>query len=174
MRTTGTLFCYVLHFLTSICYSWQFAESERSFQPPEWVNARAMFGSDFDYRGIERSMKFISPATLRLLRRYNCPLKNYINEVYIESTVQDSMIIGVDCNSHEYWLLYNGVISGHITLDEIFKYNPLNEYDLIWDAVKLMTCIAVDCVYKILSFVWVLERINMSKLNDSFGEEQVI
>ena len=109
--------------------AWQFSDGDNSrFSYPqthEWVEAHTLLGSGISYRSLERDMKRINPTTLEYLKKFRCPESDYIDEMFIDTTTQNSYMIKIECATGPHWFLYNGVISGHVSLDEVFDRDPM-------------------------------------------------
>jgi len=117
----------VLALLSTLVNSWQFPGTDHTMltRPHKWEDARKLMGPRLSYSALERDMQIINPKTLTLLRVYGCPIQNYIDKMYIDVNTHNSYMIRVDCSGGPRWFLYNGVMSGRISLDMVYDKNPL-------------------------------------------------
>ena len=112
-------------------HGWQYQRplEEIPEQLHKWVDARTILGANADYGRIERDMGLINRKTLSLLRTYGCPLRHYIERIFLDTASQNSLMIEAACSTGTYWFLYNGVISGQVKLLYVYDSDPFEQWN---------------------------------------------
>ncbi|XP_075240126.1 uncharacterized protein LOC142335485 [Convolutriloba macropyga] len=118
---------FLLLLTSHLIHAWQFPGADQSMLRREhkWVDARRLMGPKLSYSSLERDMKLINPQTFVYLRKYDCPERNYIEKMYIDVNTHNSYMIQIDCATGPHWFLYNGVMSGHVSLDKVYNRDPI-------------------------------------------------